>query len=123
MRNFKITVDGSVYNVSVEETGSAPQITPLVQKAVETVKAEPVKAEPAKIATVAGGTQIKAPMPGMVLDYKAKDGDEVKKGDVILVLEAMKLENDISAPRDGKVSFVAAKGSSVNTGEVLAVIN
>jgi biotin carboxyl carrier protein len=122
MRSFKVTVDGNVYNVTVEETGSAPQITPVSTKSTApSIKEEAPAPKPA--AKIEGGTQIKAPMPGMVLDFKAKEGADVKKGEVILVLEAMKLENDISAPCDGKIRFVAAKGASVNTGDVLAVIS
>ena len=61
-------------------------------------------------------------MPGMVVGFKVADGATVKKGDAILVLEAMKMENDIAATADGVVSFVAAKGANVNTGDLLAVI-
>lgn len=130
MRNFKITVDGNVYDVSVEEVG-ANVVTPVPVAAPAPVKAvpAPVKAasaavKPAAVSKpAAGGVQIKAPMPGMVLDYKMESGADVKKGQTVLVLEAMKMENDICAPADGKISFVAAKGATVGTGDILAVIN
>ena len=61
-------------------------------------------------------------MPGTLLDFKVANGATVKKGDVIIILEAMKMENEIVAPSDGKISFVASKGASVNTGDALAVI-
>ena len=128
MRNFKITVDGNVYDVSVEETNQAgeskPAIVPIAKK--NEIKPVPVKTEtvkPAAPAVKAGGTEIIAPMPGMVLSFKVESGAEVKKGQVLLVLEAMKMENDISSPADGKVTLVASKGATVNTGDVLAVIS
>lgn len=123
MRNFKITVDGNVYDVAVEEISAGnqkPAVVPLTQTKQE-VKVEPVKVAPATLK--AGGTEIKAPMPGMVLDFKVQSGSAVKKGQVILILEAMKMENDISSPIDGEITIVASKGATVNTGDVLAVIN
>ena len=114
MRNFKVTVDGRVYDVTVEETGaSAPKIMPLEQKTV---------LQP-KPATISGGTELKSPMPGLILDFKVPEGAEVKKGQVIIILEAMKLENDIAAPCDGKVSFVTSKGANVDADDILAVIS
>lgn len=114
MRNFKVTVNGTTYDVAVEETGSAI--------AAET----PVVAAPAapapKAAPVGDGTPLKAPMPGMVMNFKVANGAQVKKGEAVLVLEAMKMENDIAACADGVITFVAAKGANVSTGEVLAVI-
>lgn len=122
MRNFKITVSGKTYDVAVEEIGgsvSAPVATPVAQATVSapTAPAAPVAQAPA------GGTQVTAPMPGVVLNIVAANGSQVKKGDVIIVLEAMKMENDITAPCDGTVTITASKGASVNTGDVLASIN
>ena len=65
---------------------------------------------------------MKAPMPGTVIDFKATNGAAVKKGQTVLILEAMKMENEIVAPADGVITFVAAKGASVNTDDLLAVI-
>ena len=129
MRNFKITVDGNVYDVQVEEIisagVSAPAMIPVAAPVAAPVKAAPAAAPvaaPVKTANL-NGTQIKSPMPGMILNYKVAAGAQVYKGQVVLVLEAMKMENDICAPADGKVTFVAAKGSNVETGDILAVIN
>ena len=91
-----------------------------VQAAPVAVAAAPVAAAPAP---VAGGEKINAPMPGNILDVKVAAGQMVKKGDVLVILEAMKMENEIMAPRDGKVAQVACtKGSTVNTGDALVVL-
>lgn len=126
MRKFNVTVDGRTYEVEVEELGVA--VAPVAP--VEAPKAAPAapvaapapKAAPKKVATPANGTKLEAPMPGMVVGFKVEDGTEVKKGQPVVVLEAMKMENDITAPCDGVFKAVATKGSSVNTGDVLAVI-
>ena len=117
MRNFKVTVNGTTYDVAVEETGSATAAeTPVAAAAAPA-------ATPAPKAVPAGdGTPLKAPMPGMVMNFKVANGAQVKKGEAVLVLEAMKMENDIAACADGVITFVAAKGANVATGEVLAVI-
>ncbi|MBQ7848860.1 MAG: acetyl-CoA carboxylase biotin carboxyl carrier protein subunit, partial [Clostridia bacterium] len=74
-------------------------------------------------APVAGGEKVNAPMPGNIRDVKVAAGQTVKKGDVLVILEAMKMENEIMAPRDGKVAQVACtKGSTVNTGDALVVL-
>ncbi len=133
MRNFKITVDGHEYDVSVEEVAAAnekPVIVPLVKDTKPEIKpiaaapaVKPVSAPVKKTAAPSGGVQIKAPMPGMILNLKTESGAQVKKGQVVLILEAMKMENDISAPADGIITFTASKGSTVETGEVIAVIS
>lgn len=133
MRNFKVTVNGKQYDVQVEEVGavspvSAPapiEIKPVVQAApAPAVKAAPapVTAPAPKPVVTAGGSSLTAPMPGMVMSFKVAEGTAVKKGQPVLVLEAMKMENDIAANADGIISFVATKGSNVNSGDVLAVI-
>jgi len=117
MRKFRITVEGRPYEVEVEEIGSETKSAP--QIAAPAVSA-PQEAPKAKINI--SGTQLKSPMPGTVLSLKVPSGTKVKKGDNILVLEAMKMENDISANADGVVTFNVSKGSTVNTGDLLAVI-
>ena len=116
MRKFNVTVNGKQYSVEVEEVGGAPSVVPVSQPAA--APAAPVAAPKAPD----NGTQVVAPMPGLVLGFKVADGAMVKKNQPILVLEAMKMENDIAAPCDGKVTFVAQKGTNVDTGAVLAVI-
>ncbi len=131
MRKFKINVNGTSYNVEVEELGgfSAPVAAAPVAPAAAPapVAAAPVApaAAPAPVAAapVADGTQVKAPMPGNILDVKVSVGDTVAEGDVLMILEAMKMENEILAPAAGKVASVqVAKGASVNSGDVLAVL-
>ena len=118
MKTYTITVNGTVYSVTVEEgasTGAAP------------VAAAPVAAAPAPAAApagAAGSVSVSAPMPGKVVAVKAAVGQAVKKGDVILVLEAMKMENDIVAPQDGTIASInASTGDSVESGAVLATLN
>ena len=135
MRKFNIKVNGQAYEVEVEEVAGgfapapvvpvaaapAPAVAPVAAPAPEKaeVKAAPA---PAPVAAPAGGSQLKAPMPGTVIDFKATNGAAVKKGQTVLILEAMKMENEIVAPVDGVITFVASKGASVNTDDLLAVI-
>ena len=124
MRRFNVTVNGTVYDVVVEETdaGSAAPVAAAPKAAPAAPKAAPAapKAAPAASSGSAGATAIKAPMPGTIVKVNVNPGDKVSKGDVLCVLEAMKMENDIVAPRDGKItSVVAQKGASVNSGDVL----
>lgn len=118
MRTFNVKVNGTSYTVEVEEVGASntqpaqPQVAaPQAPKAVEAPKPQ-----------VTGGTQVVAPMPGLVVNLKVADGSSVKKDQAILVLEAMKMENDIVAPCDGVISYQVQKGANVDTGAVLAVI-
>ena len=119
MRNFIVTVDGKQYEVGVEEVGGAAQATPVVTE----VKPAAAKATaPAAKAAPANGTKVKAPMPGLIKALSKEEGATVKKGDVILVLEAMKMDNDITAPCDGTISYKTTKGTNVDTGALMAVI-
>ena len=115
MRNFIVTIDGKQYQVGVEEVGASESVAPVVTS-VKTAPAAP--SAPA----VTNGTKVNAPMPGMIKALKLEEGAQVKKGDVILVLEAMKMDNDISAPCDGTISYKTAKGSNVETGALMAII-
>lgn len=118
MKNYTITVNGNVYDVTVEEgaAGSTPVAAP---------KAAPKAAAPKAAAPAgAGAVKITAPMPGKIVAVKANAGAAVKKGQVILVLEAMKMENDVVAPQDGTLASVdVATGASVEAGSVLATMN
>ena len=122
MKNYTITVNGNVYDVTVEEgaAGSTPAAAP---KAAP--KAVPKAAAPKATAPAgAGAVKITAPMPGKIVAVKANAGAAVKKGQVILVLEAMKMENDVVAPQDGTLASVdVATGASVEAGSVLATMN
>lgn len=123
MKNYTITVNGNVYDVTVEEGASTGAVSaPAAPKAAPKAAAAPA-AKPAATGT-AGSVKINAPMPGKIVDVKVKVGDAVKKGQTVLVLEAMKMENDIVAPEDGTVASInAAVGSAVEAGETIASLN
>lgn len=151
MKTFKVTVDGQSYTVQVEEikessavssgnvSASASQAgsAPVSEKPKENKEpAGEMKAEPALDQTKKnaqekpaptggpGGKSVKAPMPGSVLEVKVSVGDEVKEGDVLLVLEAMKMENELTASQAGSVSEVLVKkGDTVNSGDPLVVLS
>ena len=113
MNNYKVNVNGTAYEVEIEEMSGAPAAAP--------VAAAPAAA-PAPAASGAGES-ITSPMPGNILAVNVAAGDAVKKGQVLMVLEAMKMENEIMAPRDGKVASVAvAKGAAVESGALLCTI-
>ena len=118
MRKFIVNVNGNSYEVEVEEVGGAATSAPVAAPVQAAAPAAAPKAAP-KAQAPAGGTPVKAPMPGNVLDIKVSNGQAVKEGDVVVILEAMKMENEIYAPCDGTVTVVATKGSTVNTGDVL----
>ena len=112
MKKYRVTVNGTAYEIELEElTGAAPA---------------PAAAAPAPApaaAAPAGGEQVTSPMPGTILDVKVSQGASVKKGDVLMILEAMKMENEIMCPCDGKVASIhASKGAAVESGTLLCVI-
>ena len=125
MKNYRITVNGTSYDVSVEELsgGAAPLAAPVAAAPV----AAPAPAAPAAPAPAAGGAgsvKVSSPMPGKILAVKANVGDSVKKGQVILILEAMKMENEVVAPEDGTIASIDVKvGASVESGDTLATLN
>ena len=126
---YVVTLNGKDYEVEVDELSEA--IVTSVAPTAASVPAAPVAAQPSAPAAapapapVSGsGTAVKAPMPGTILKVNVTAGQSVKAGDIMFILEAMKMENEIVAPSDGTVSqVVAAKGSSVATDDVLAYLN
>lgn len=134
MKKFKITVNGKSYDVEVEEMGGSPAAAPVVQAAPAPAPSPaPAPAAPAKTTAAPapavagpipdGAITVKAPMPGKIAALKAETGKVIKRGDVILVLEAMKMQNDITATADGTLHEIrVAPGDNVKTGDVLAVI-
>ena len=132
MRNFVITVNGKTYEVGVEEVGgtvSAPVATSIVAAVpsaapivanVDTPAPAPVVSTPKS--ALANGEKVLSPFPGLIKNLLVAEGAAVKKDQPILVLEAMKMDNDITAPCDGVVSFQVAKGANVESDSVLAVI-
>lgn len=130
MRAFRVTVNGLSYDVSVEELGAVPLVRTAPQP-IETAK--PVNAPISsnqKVAHVAtaeqtpvSGDAVYSPMPGVVLNIMVEIGQIVGSGDVLLILEAMKMENEVTASVAGTIKEIAvAKGSSVNTGDLMVVI-
>ncbi len=132
MKKFNIKVNGKAYEVEVEEVGSsAPSFSspaaPAVSAPVNETKSAPAPAPasaPAPAPVNAGSSSIKAPMPGTINAVKVTAGESIKKGQVVAVLEAMKMENEIMAPEDAVVASVAvSQGQSVNTGDVIVTLN
>ena len=123
MRNFIITVNGKSYEVGVEEVGANNSAHVIVPVAAPAAPVAPVatKAAP-KAAAPANGEKVLSPFPGLIKNLLVAEGASVKKDQPILVLEAMKMDNDITAPCDGTVHFQVAKGANVESDSVLAVI-
>ena len=142
MKEYRYTIDGNKYEVAINEvndttakvTVNGTDYTVEWEKPVEekpVVKVQPVAAKPAAPATPAAkpavapvsGNAIKTPLPGVIIDVKVAVGDVVKKGQTVVVLEAMKMENNINADRDGKVVAIqVAKGDTVADGAALVVL-
>ena len=119
----KVEVNGTPYNVEFEKPISKPKTISVVNKPAAAPSAGPAPAnKPAAAPAAAGGATVNSPLPGVVLEIKVKDGDKVTKGQVIMVLEAMKMENAIEAPCEGTITVKAQKGDSVLEGATLAVI-
>ena len=121
MKKYKVNVNGTAYEITLEvvdekEVASAPAAPAAAPTA-------PAPAPAAPAAAPAGAETVKSPMPGTILAVNVTAGQSVKKGDVLVVLEAMKMENEIQAARDGVIASVAVtKGATVETGAVLVVL-
>ena len=155
MKKYNITVNGTTYEVEVEEVkdtaaaSPAPAVQPAAARAaapVQETKAAPAAPQAAAASGAAvpagssapsaaasapagsaavheGGTGVKAPVPGTVLDIRVEPGQQVAQGEILVILEAMKMENEIAAPAAGKVAAVqAVKGTSVNAGDILVTL-
>lgn len=125
MKRYNITVNGTPYDVVVEEADASGVSAPApAQAAAPAAPAPKPAAAPAPApAAVTGGTNVEAPMPGVILDVKVNVGDTVAEGQALFVLEAMKMENDINAPCAGTIASInVSKQANVETGTVLAVI-
>lgn len=119
MKNYTITVNGNVYDVTVEEgasTGAPVAAAPVAKKAAPAPAAAPAGAQ--------GSVKVNAPMQGKIVSVKASVGQAVKKGDVILILEAMKMENEVVVPQDGTIASInVSDGDKVEAGSVIATLN
>jgi biotin carboxyl carrier protein len=116
MRNFVVTIDGKSYSVGVEEVGESAGSYSIAPQTVQT-------SAPAPKANVnAKGEKVLSPFPGLIKNILVADGSAVKKDQPIMVLEAMKMDNEITAPCDGKITVSVVKGANVETNAVLAVI-
>lgn len=131
MKQFKITVNGKTYDVAVEETNgvaSAPAAAPVAAAPAPVAAPAAPAAAPAPAAPAApaatGAEKVNSPMPGNIIDIKVAAGDAVTNGQTLLILEAMKMENEIKAPCDGTVAGVhVAKGDTVDSGALLISLN
>ena len=138
MKNYNITVNGQVYQVAVEEVGTGSNVN-VVQPVNQTVTPVQTPQPAAPVAPTApaskpsqeapktgsqGSTKVNAPMPGKILDVKVNVGDSVNKGSVLVILEAMKMENEIVAPADGTVASVnVTQNQTVEPGDVIVTLN
>lgn len=119
MKKYRVNVNGSLYEIEIEEMdASAAKRAPAAAPAPA-----PAPAVKPAAAPVGAGTKVNAPMPGTILDVKVQAGQSVKRGQVLVILEAMKMENEIQAPCDGKITGVnVRKGDSVETAALLCTI-
>ena len=125
MRKFNVTVNGNTYEVEVEEVSAdAPASAASAAPAAPAVKAAPAAKAAAAKSAATGAVKVCAPMPGNILKVNVSAGQAVKKGEILCILEAMKMENEILAPNDATVASVnCTKGASVASGDILFSLN
>ncbi len=126
MKKFNVTVNGTAYAVEVEEVGGTPAVAaPAAAPAPVAAAPAPVAAPAAPVAAApAGATEVTAPMPGTIVNVPVKAGDTIAKGQVLVVFEAMKMEQEVMAPCDGTVASVNVNpGQSIETGTLLLTLN
>ena len=122
MKSYTITVNGQVYDVRVEEKKADGQAEAAAK--APTPKAPAPKTPASRPAGNEGAIKVNSPMPGKILEVKAAVGQSVKRGEVLMILEAMKMENEIVAPEDGVIADIkVAAGSAVEAGDILASLN
>lgn len=124
MKNYTITVNGTPYNVTVEEgTSSAAPVASAPAPAPAAAPAPQATPKAAPAPAAAGSVKVDAPMPGNILDVKVSNGAAVKAGQVLVILEAMKMENEIVAPQDGTVASINVnKGDTVEAGQTIITL-
>jgi len=124
MKNYTITVNGNVYDVTVEEKGAGAAPTAPVRRTAAPVAAAPAPAAAKPAAGGAGSIEVKAGAAGKVFKIEAKVGQAVKKGDAVVIIEAMKMEIPVVAPEDGTVASIdVSVGDAIEAGAVLATLN
>ena len=124
MKNYKVTVNGNTYEVGVEEVGGVPEVKSVQAAAPASKPGSAPKAAPVPQAHAAGTEDIVAPLPGTVISVNVAEGDPVKAGQVLLIFEAMKMENELVAPRDGTVVKVhVAKGDVLESNKAVITLS
>ncbi len=125
---FEVTINNNIYEVDVDETearvrktGETAQVKQAAPAVTAPAAVQP-KQETAPVSS-AGGDKVTAPIAGVILDVKKNRGEAIKKGEILFIIEAMKMENEIFSPKDAVVADITvAKGASVNTGDLIAVL-
>ena len=133
MNHYRVTVDGKTFEVTLEDLDGVPSVSAVhpvaatpqaVSSSPQAAKPQPTKPVSKPTATPTGNaSDITAPMPGAVLSVAVKEGQQVKKGQILLVFEAMKMENEIVAPRDATIAKIhVSKGAAIDTGTLLVTL-
>ena len=124
MKKYNITVNGTTYEVLVEEVGAGASHTPVYSAPVVNTSAPKAQPQVQSNNAAGGATKVSAPMPGTILDVKVTAGQAVKKGEPVVMIEAMKMETPIPAPQDGTIASInTQQGATVASGDVLVTMN